>query len=61
MNIIRAEIEKGKYSRYAISKATGIDQTALMRIVRGKSCTAETADKLLAFFGYEVKRKRGTK
>ena len=58
MDIIRAEINKGKHTRYAISKATGIDQVALMRIVRGGSCKAETADKLLQFFGYEIRKRK---
>jgi plasmid maintenance system antidote protein VapI len=60
---IRKELKKSKVSRFKISKETGINEAALSRIYHGqRTCTAETADKLLQYFDYEVKkRKRGSK
>lgn len=45
-------LEPLNVTRYALSKATGIDQTAVGQIIRGKrAITATTALKLSAFFG----------
>ena len=58
MKIIRHEVEKSPESRRQICLATGIDETAMHRImVKDGSCMAETADKLLTYFGYELKKK----
>ncbi len=58
--IIIHEIKTCGKSRYQISKETGISQAALFKINNGRPCTSETADILLAYFGYELKkRKRG--
>jgi len=58
MKIIRSEVEKSPESRRQICMATGIDETAMHRIIKKDgSCMAETADKLLAYFGYELKKK----
>jgi hypothetical protein len=58
MEIIRCEVEKSPESRRQICIATGIDETAMHRIMeRNGSCMAETADKLLTYFGYELKKK----
>ena len=44
---IRQAVEQSGMSRYAISKATGIDQAALSRFVYGeRGLTAENLDKL---------------
>ncbi len=60
MDIIREEIANSGCSRNAIAQATGTEPVSLLRIVRGGSCKAETAQKLLTYFGYEI-RKRGAK
>ena len=58
MKIIRCEVEKSPESRRQICKATKIDETAMHRIMKQNgSCMAETADKLLTYFGYELKKK----
>ena len=58
MKIIRREIEKSPESRRQICKATKIDETAMHRIMKQNgSCMAETAEKLLTYFGYELKKK----
>jgi hypothetical protein len=54
-------IENSEHSRYAIHKATGVDQSVLHRIVNGGSCSIETADQLCNFLDLELihkKRKR---
>jgi hypothetical protein len=58
MNIIRCEVEKSPESRRQICIATGIDETAMHRIMeKNGSCMAETAEKLLTYFGYKLKKK----
>ncbi len=58
MKIIRREVEKSPESRRQICIATGINETAMHRIMeQDGSCMAETAEKLLAYFGYELKKK----
>lgn len=58
MKIIRCEVEKSLESRRQICIATRIDETAMHRIMeQNGSCMAETAEKLLTYFGYELKKK----
>ena len=58
MKTIRHEVEKSPKSRRQICIATEIDETAMHRIMeKNGSCMAETANKLLAYFGYELKKK----
>jgi predicted transcriptional regulator len=52
---IRKQIKKSPISRYQISKDTGIDEAALCRIMQGRSCKVETADKLFKYFGLKVR------
>lgn len=59
---IRKEIEKsgekGK-TRYRIAQETGVGEDQLCRIMQGRTCTVETADILLKYFGLTIaKRKR---
>ena len=52
---IQEAIRSGGMSRYAISKATGIDQALLCRFLQGKSSMAlETVDKVLDALGLEI-------
>jgi DNA-binding phage protein len=52
---IQEAIRSGGMSRYAISKATGIDQGLLCRFLKGQSSLSfETADKVLDALGLEV-------
>jgi plasmid maintenance system antidote protein VapI len=61
IGIIKNELKKSKISRFQIARDTGVDEATLSRIYHGKmTCKAETADKLLDYFGYEIK-KRGAK
>ena len=57
---IRKQIEscrkKGK-TRYRIAKETGVGEDQLCRIMQGKTCTVETADILLKYFGLTISRK----
>jgi DNA-binding phage protein len=52
---IQEAIRSGGMSRYAISKATGIDQGLLCRFLKGQSSLSfETADKVLDALGLEI-------
>ena len=58
---IRKQIEscskRGK-TRYRISKDTGVGEDQLCRIMQGKTCTLETAERLLKYFGLTVTKKK---
>ena len=54
---LRHEIETCGKSRYSISKSTGIEEASLCRFMRSGSLKIETVDKLLDYFGYELKKK----
>lgn len=59
LSTIREEIDKSKLSRYRIAKELGIDQGQLHRIMeKNQSLYCETAEKLLVYFGYELKKER---
>jgi DNA-binding phage protein len=52
---IQEAIRSGGMSRYAISRATGIDQGLLCRFLKGQSSLSfETADKVLDALGLEI-------
>ena len=52
---LQQAIRSGGMSRYAISKATGIDQALLCRFLKGQSSLSfETADKVLDALGLEI-------
>jgi transcriptional regulator with XRE-family HTH domain len=58
---IRKQIEKSGKSLNQIGRDTGIDKAALSRIMNGGSCKAETLEKLLAYLGYEIRKKKTPK
>ncbi len=55
---VRERINKSGKSLNQIGRETGIDKAALSRIMHGGSCKVETADKLLKYFGLELKLKK---
>jgi len=55
---IRKEITSSKKSRYQISKESGVSEAQLCRLMQGKTITCETADVLLRYFGYKLKKGR---
>ena len=61
---IRKNIEScerhGK-TRYRISQDTGVGEDQLCRIMQGKTCTLETAEKLLKYFGLTITKKKRAK
>jgi predicted XRE-type DNA-binding protein len=59
METIRKEIQKSPQSQYEIAKNNGLNKSIVCRIMQGKTCSASAADKLLTYFGYELKRKKG--
>ena len=62
MKTIRDEISESPVSQRQISRDTDINPTALHRVmVRNGTLKAESCDKLWAYFGYELTKKRGSK
>lgn len=57
IEIIRRQINKCGKTRYRISKETGVGEDQLCRIMQGKTCTVETADILLKYFGLTIAKK----
>jgi hypothetical protein len=58
---IRKEIRNSQDSRYVIGKGSEVDPAILCRIMQGKTCTAEVADRLLSYFGYTLTKRQGQK
>lgn len=59
MQTIRREIEKSPVTQREISRQTGVNPTALHRVmVKGGTLKAESCDKLLSYFGFELKHKK---
>jgi len=58
IEIIRKHIKNCGQTRYRIAQDTGVGEDQLCRIMQGKTCTVETADILLKYFGLEVQKKR---
>jgi len=56
---IRKHISTCDKSRYRISKDTNINEAVLCRIMQGKTCTLETANVLLMYFGLEIVSQEG--
>ncbi len=54
LELLRGKIETCGKSRYQICNETRIDKATLCRIMQGKSCKVETADRLFEYFGLEV-------
>jgi len=59
IKIIRKEIETCGKTRYRIAQDTGVLESQLHRLVNGGSFHAETVGTLLAYFGYELRKKKG--
>jgi hypothetical protein len=52
--LLRDKIKNCGKSRYRICNETAIDKATLCRIMQGKSCKVETADRLFEYFGLTV-------
>jgi hypothetical protein len=58
-DMIKHEIRQSGMSLYAISKATGLDASALGKFMAGKqSLRLDLAERLLHFFKLEVRKER---
>ncbi len=55
---IRKHIKSCGKTRYRIAQETGVGEDQLCRIKQGRTCTVETADILLKYFGIELKAKK---
>ena len=58
---IRKHIKNCGKTRYRISKETDVGEDQLCRIMKGKTCSVETADKLLEYFGLTITKKKTAK
>jgi len=59
---IRRAVEDCGMTRYAIAKATGIDNATLSRFIHGQAWMSEaTMNALAEFLGLEVVARKGTK
>ncbi len=63
IRIVRREIKNcgksGKPTRYRVANDTGVSEAQLHRLINGGSLKAETVGTLLAYFGYEIRKKKG--
>ena len=59
IEILREEVEASGKTRYRIAQDSGVSESQLHRLVNGGSFQAATVDKLLEYFGYEVRKKKG--
>ena len=53
---IRKEIAKSEKTRYRIMKESGVSEAQLCRLMKGRLISCETADILLKYFGYKLKK-----
>ena len=58
VDTIRKEIGRSKKTRYRIAKESGVSEAQLCNLMQGKTITCETADILLRYFGYKLKKGR---
>ena len=59
---LRKAIEKAGYTNYALSQLSGVSQSVLNRFVSGeRDITLETASKIAAAIGLELKPKSAKK
>ncbi|MGD1041490.1 MAG: helix-turn-helix transcriptional regulator [Sedimentisphaerales bacterium] len=58
---IRKHIEMCGKTRYRICQESGVSEAQLCRIMKGKTCTVETADILLKYFGLTITGKNRSK
>lgn len=58
---IRKQIEQCGKTRYRIAKETGVGEDQLCRIMQGRTCTVETADILLRYFGLSIAKSKRNK
>ena len=58
MDGIRQAIQDCGKSRYRIYKDTGIEQSVLCKIMSGRTCSMDTAERLCEYLGLEVRPRR---
>jgi hypothetical protein len=58
---IRKHIKTSGKTRYQIWQESKVSEAQLCRIMQGKTCTVETADVLLEYFGLELVSKEPKK
>ncbi len=58
---IRKHIKTSGKTRYQIWQESKVSEAQLCRIMQGKTCTVETADTLLDYFGLTIAKKKTVK
>ena len=61
LNLLRTEVEQSGRTRYRLSQQSGVTQEQFCRLMQGHGLAIATAEKLLTFFGYEVRKLKGGK
>jgi transcriptional regulator with XRE-family HTH domain len=55
---LKREINRCGKTRYQIAKESGVSEAQLCRFMKGQSFYCQTADILLRYFGYELRKKK---
>jgi len=58
LTAIKKAIKKSGKSRYQIAQESGVSESQLCKIMKGKNVYCETADILLKYFGIELVEKK---
>ena len=61
IELIRKQIKTCGKKHAEISRATGIEQAVIFRIMKGGGCKDETVDAMLKYFGFEVVKRHKQK
>ncbi len=61
LETLRKEIEMCGKSRYVVSQESGVSEPQLTRLMQGQGFRCQTADTLLSYFGYELKKRKGAR
>jgi len=56
---LRAEIEQSPESLNVIARGSGFDRSGLSKFMAGKSLRLDIADKVAAYLGLEVTKRKG--
>ena len=61
LETLQKAIDDSDKTRAQIAAECGVSKGQLTRLMQGRSLYCETADILLAYFGYDLRKKKGAK
>lgn len=61
LETLKNEMDRSKKTQAEISRECGVSEGQLTRLMKGRSLYCETADILLTYFGYDLRKKKGAK